>query len=166
MSGSKTGSKKSAAKAPARGKAAAPASKGQARGGRGAAEATPTRGVDAPAGVAEVAASPSEMPRLQKRYREEIRRFLDKLTAPIDTVARQVGAQVGAGRDEGRLGTTGLGHVEQRARLRVALAEQQEVERQLERHDDEVRLDVRPRRERPDAVVGADGHHVGQAQAM
>jgi large subunit ribosomal protein L5 len=78
MSGSKTGSKKSAAKSPARGKAAAPGPKGQARGGRGAAEATPTRGVDAPPGVAEVAASPSEMPRLQKRYIEEIRTKLQQ----------------------------------------------------------------------------------------
>jgi large subunit ribosomal protein L5 len=78
MSGSKTGPKKSAAKAPARGKASAQAPKGQARGGRGGAEATPTRTVDAPAGVSEVAASPSEMPRLQKRYLEEIRAKLQQ----------------------------------------------------------------------------------------
>jgi large subunit ribosomal protein L5 len=78
MSGSKTGSKKSAAKAPARGKGGAPAPKGQARGGRGVAEATPTRTVDAPPGASEVSASPSEMPRLQKRYREEIRAKLQQ----------------------------------------------------------------------------------------
>ncbi len=78
MSGSKTGSKKSAAKAPARGKGSAQAPKGQARGGRGAAEATPTRTVDAPAGVSEAAASPSEMPRLYKRYIEEIRAKLQQ----------------------------------------------------------------------------------------
>lgn len=82
MSGSKTGSKKKApAKAPARGKAAASAPRGQARGGRGgapAAGATPTRAVDAPPGAAEVAASPAEMPRLQKRYAEEIRAKLQQ----------------------------------------------------------------------------------------
>jgi large subunit ribosomal protein L5 len=78
MSGSKTGSRKSAAKAPARGKGGAPAPKGQARGGRGGAEATPTRTVDAPPGASEVSASPSEMPRLLKRYREEIRAKLQQ----------------------------------------------------------------------------------------
>ena len=78
MSGSKTGSKKSAAKAPARGKGGAPAAKGQARGGRGQAEATPTRTVDAPPGASEVSASPAEMPRLLKRYREEIRAKLQQ----------------------------------------------------------------------------------------
>jgi large subunit ribosomal protein L5 len=79
MSGSKTGSKKKApAKAPARGKSAAPSAKSQARGGRGGAEAGPTRVIEAPAGAAEASASPSEMPRMQQRYLEEIRTKLQQ----------------------------------------------------------------------------------------
>jgi hypothetical protein len=68
-------------------------------------------------------------------------RLLDELAVAVDAVARQVVAQVGAGGDEARLGGAGLGDVEQRARLGVALAEEEEVEGQLARHDDEVGLD-------------------------
>lgn len=75
MSGSKTGSKK---KAPARGKSAAPAPRSQARAGRGAGETGPTRVIEAPAGAAEAAASPSEMPRMQRRYLDEVRAKLQQ----------------------------------------------------------------------------------------
>jgi large subunit ribosomal protein L5 len=85
MSGSKGGSKKPG-KTPAKGKTAAPkgksaapaaAGKGQAQ-ARGGREAAPTRAAEAPAGVAAVAASPKETPRLLARYREEIRAKLQQ----------------------------------------------------------------------------------------
>ena len=83
MSGSKSSSKKGGApaKGGAKGKAPAkgptkgqPQGKGQARG----ADQSATRAMEAPAGVAEVSASPSEMPRLAKRYVEEIRAKLQE----------------------------------------------------------------------------------------
>jgi len=85
MSGTKSGSKggskkpgKAAPKGAAKGKGQQQAgARAQGGGGRGAGAAIP-KGADAPAGVAEVAASPQEMPRLRKRYEEEIRARLQQ----------------------------------------------------------------------------------------
>ena len=86
---------------------------------------------------------PSRKPtRSSRQQPREVGRLVDQLAVAVDAVARHVGAQVGPGGDAPRLRVARLGHVEQRARLRVALAEQQEVERQVPRHDDEVGLDV------------------------
>src|SRR2546427_734686 len=62
-----------------------------------------------------------------------------------------------AGGDEARLGRADFGHVEKGAGFRVALAEEQEIEGQVTRHDDQVGLDVaegQPRR-RPGQLAGA-----------
>ena len=79
MSGTKKtpskGGAKAAPKNPPKAKAPAAASAQQAqRGGRGG----EARGPDAVAGVAAVTASPSEIPRMQRRYAEEIRAKLQQ----------------------------------------------------------------------------------------
>src|SRR4029077_8443889 len=58
----------------------------------------------------------------------------------VDAVARQVGAEVGAGRHADRLGRAHVGDLDQRARPRVALAEEQEVVGLLPRQHREVGL--------------------------
>ena len=77
MSGSKTASKKGPTKGgPAKGapKGGAPKGKAQAAGGgAGPRDGSIPKGAELPAGVAEVAASPEETPRLLQRYRDEIR---------------------------------------------------------------------------------------------
>ena len=60
----------------------------------------------------------------------------------IDAVARQVGAQVGRRRRRSGAPGSRVGHVQQRTRLRIALAEEQEIEGQVARHDHEVGLHV------------------------
>jgi hypothetical protein len=71
----------------------------------------------------------------------DVGRLVDQLAVPPHPVARQVGAQVGAGRER-RAVRTGVGHVEQRHRLRVALGEQQHVVCPVLGQDDEVGLGV------------------------
>ena len=74
----------------------------------------------------------------------QVGRLVDQLAVAIDAIARQVGAQVGPRRDQPRLADAGLGHVQQRTRLRIALAEQQEIKGQLARHHHQVGLDECP----------------------
>ena len=86
-------------------------------------------------------------------------RLLGQLAVAPDAVARQVGAQVGAGRERRRLGRAGVADLEHRARLRVAQAEEQEVERVGLRQHDQVGLRERRRqpggRARPLAARGS-----------
>src|SRR5690606_14625556 len=69
----------------------------------------------------------------------DLRHLLDQLAVPPYAIERQVRAKVCV---RGELGArrAGLGDIEQRHRLRVALAEQQHVPGPVARHDDEVRL--------------------------
>ena len=73
---------------------------------------------------------------------EQVGRLLDQFAVAIDAVARHIGAKVGAGGGVARFGTAGIGDVEQRTRLRIALAEQQKIESEVARHNDEVGLHV------------------------
>ena len=70
--------------------------------------------------------------RSSRQYVRHVGRLVDQLAVAPDPVARQVGAQVGA-RGERRRPRAGLGDVEHRARLGVALAEQQQVVRPVAR---------------------------------
>ena len=72
----------------------------------------------------------------------DVGRLVDQFAVAEDAVGRHVGAEVGVRGDDAGHRVAGFGHVEQRARLRVALAEEQKVEGQVARHDDEVGLDV------------------------
>src|SRR5262249_55250112 len=68
-----------------------------------------------------------------------------------DTIARHISTQIGMRSDVPWLRAAWFGHVEERARLRIALAEEKKIKRQLTRHDDEVGLNVsqrHPRRRR------------------
>ena len=84
MSGTKKSPAKGAAKGGAKGAPKGGAPKGKAPGGpqqqqaRGGKGEQGGRSQDAPAGVAEVAASPSETPRMLQRYRDEIRAKLQQ----------------------------------------------------------------------------------------
>jgi hypothetical protein len=67
-------------------------------------------------------------------------RLVGDLAVAEDPVARDVGAEVGAGRDPRRFGRARIGDVEHRARLGVGDAEAQEVEGVGLRQRDEVGL--------------------------
>ena len=85
-------------------------------------------------------------------------RLVGDLAVPEGPVARDVGAQVGAGRHLRRLGGTGVGDVEHRARPRVLDAEAQEVEGVGLGQRDEVGLGVAGGEAggRPRVLAGAD----------
>ena len=68
-------------------------------------------------------------------------RLIHEFAITINTVARQIGANVCAGGGQTRLGIARLRHIEDRTRLRIALAEDQKIESQLARHNDQVCLD-------------------------
>ena len=70
----------------------------------------------------------------------DVRLFVGQLAVSPDAILRQVGPQVGQPRGVGRNGIPRLGHIEQRARLRIAAAKLMEVVRPVERQDDQVRL--------------------------
>ena len=70
----------------------------------------------------------------------DVGRFVGQLAVSPDAIARQVGSQVGHPRDVRGNRIPRLGHVEQRAGLRIAAAELMEVVRPFEREDDQVRL--------------------------
>jgi hypothetical protein len=70
---------------------------------------------------------------------EHVGRLGDQLAVPPDPVAWQVGAQVRAG-GEHRARRTGVADVEDRARFRVALGEQQHVVGPVGGHGDQVGL--------------------------
>src|SRR5712692_1673116 len=57
----------------------------------------------------------------------DVRHLVGEDTVLVDPVARQVGPQVGARRRADRLGRAHIGHLDQRTRARVALAEEEEV---------------------------------------
>ena len=65
-----------------------------------------------------------------------------QLAIAKDPIARQVGPQVSAGRGLRWFDAAGLHHFDDRAGLRVALAEEQEVEGQVSWQDDKVGLRV------------------------
>ena len=61
----------------------------------------------------------------------EVSWFVHQLATAINTVARQIGAEVrGRGRQPGDWATR-FGHIEHRARFGIPLAEEQEIERQI-----------------------------------
>ena len=70
----------------------------------------------------------------------DVSRFVGQLAVSPDAIPRQVGPQVGHPRDVRGNGIPRLGHIEQRARLRIAAAKLMEVVGPFERQDDEVRL--------------------------
>src|SRR5690349_706861 len=72
----------------------------------------------------------------------DVGRLLDQFAVLVDPVARQVSPQVSIRRGLLWNWRTNVGHVDDRAGLWVADAEQQEVVRQIAREDDEVRLRV------------------------
>ena len=74
--------------------------------------------------------------------RLDVVRLLDQLAVAPDAVARQVGADVEVGAERRHARVAGLGHAEQRARLRIALAEAQEVVGEVGGQDGEVALDI------------------------
>ena len=74
--------------------------------------------------------------------RAEVGDVVEAFARAVDRVARQVDAQVGAGREPLRLRIARIADLEHRAGAVVALAVEQEVERVRARHDREVALDV------------------------
>ena len=72
----------------------------------------------------------------------DILHFGHQLAVLVDAVAREVGGDVAVGCADGSLACAHLGHFQQRARLGVALREQQEVVGLLLRQHDEVRLRI------------------------
>jgi hypothetical protein len=70
----------------------------------------------------------------------DVRRLVGQLAVSPDAIARQVGPQVGHPRDVRGNGIPRLGHVEQRAGLRIASAKLMEVVGPFERENDQVRL--------------------------
>src|SRR5581483_4194403 len=76
----------------------------------------------------------------------------------VDPVARDVGAEIGARRDAHRLRGADVGHLDQRAGARVALAEEQEIVGLLLRQHRQVGLHVAGGQARGDAgqAAGAD----------
>src|SRR5581483_9566434 len=74
---------------------------------------------------------------------------------PVDPVLRDVRAEIRAGGDAGRLRVPGVGHLDERARPRVALAEDEEVVGLGPREDDQVGLHVPGREPRRASRVPA-----------
>ena len=71
-----------------------------------------------------------------------------RLAVPVDPVLRDVRPEVGPGRDAGGLGVAGIRHLDQGARARVPLAEDEEVVGLRPGQDHEVRLHVAGREAR------------------
>ncbi len=72
----------------------------------------------------------------------DLRWLLDQHAPAIDAVSRHVGAEVGSRSNMARVPGAGLGHVHDWAGLGIALAEAEEIKRQIVGHDDEVRLQI------------------------
>jgi len=82
--------------------------------------------------------------------RRGVRHLVGQLAVRVDPVAREVGSEIGARGDADGLGRAHVGDLEERARPRVALAEEEEVVGHVLRQHREVRLDVvltQPRRD-------------------
>ena len=72
----------------------------------------------------------------------DIRWLLGQHAPPIYTVARNLGTNIASGSHMAWVPGPGLGHIQDRAGLGIALAETQEIKREIFRHDDQVRLKV------------------------
>ena len=72
----------------------------------------------------------------------DVGRLIDQHTVLEHAIAREIGSQIGPGSRAARLGRAGIEHLEDWARLRIALTEQQEVECDRLRDDHEVRLKI------------------------
>src|SRR5204863_9964996 len=88
--------------------------------------------------------------------RRRVRHLVGEDAALVDPVAGNVGAEIGAPRDAHRLGRAHVRHLDERARSRVALAEQEEIVGLVPRQDRQVGLDVvltETRGDSPDLAV-------------
>jgi hypothetical protein len=109
---------------------------------------------------------------------DDLLRLVHQRSVPVDPVLADIGPEVGPGCHPDWFAAAGIEHLEQRTRLRIPLAEDQEIERHVSRQDDEVRLNEpgchaagRPHQlarshQRPDVTrraghLAAIGHHGG-----